>query len=665
MPERIDFWGIPENWGSPAIYVYTVMFLAAALLLLRFYLRAMLWWKVGRNGFHWDKPLKRLIRLFNYALVQTKVLSQRYAGILHVSIAWSFLIFFLGTGLATIDSHFYKILIGTPYLIHKLVMDTFIIVFFFGSGLAVYRRFFQKPKKLTLSPGFTWTLILVITIVLGGLLTESLRLAVEKPAWAWWSPVGWLVARLWIATGASISSLTNWHLIIWASHLLVVAITIITLPAGTLLHILTGPANIFFSDPDRNYGVLLPIPENSKNKPIYANNLNNLSSIQLLNADACTECGRCQDVCPAFASGSTLNPKKLILNIRDALAEYAKGKRNTLNNSHILIGDWITDQMLWSCTTCLACVRECPVLVNHLDTIVDMRRYLVIEGRMDNELQTALENFGRYGNSFGQSERMRARWSQNILPKVKDARKEQVEYLWFVGDYSSYSPSLSEITLKTAEVFGKIDLDYGILYDSERNSGNDIRRIGEEGLFEMLMEKNKASIEKSLFKTIVTTDPHSYNALKNEYLLDQRVQVLHYSELLDQLITSGKLKFTKSLGLNVTYHDPCYLGRYNEIYSAPRRVIQATGCNLVEMPRHANRAFCCGAGGGRIWMTEGEIKERPSEIRIREAVSLKGVTEFIVACPKDITMFRDAVKTTTNEDKIIVKDLIELVIAAI
>ena len=665
MPERIDFWGIPENWGSPAIYVYSIMFLAAAILLLRFYLRAMLWWKVGRNGFHWDKPLKRLIRLFNYALVQTKVLSQRYAGILHVSIAWSFLIFFLGTGLATIDSHFYKILIGTPYLIHKLVMDTFIIVFFFGSGLAVYRRFFQKPKKLTLSPGFTWTLILVITIVLGGLLTESLRLAVEKPAWAWWSPVGWLVARLWIATGASISSLTNWHLIIWASHLLVVAITIITLPAGTLLHILTGPANIFFSDPDRNYGVLLPIPENSKNKPIYANNLNNLSSIQLLNADACTECGRCQDVCPAFASGSTLNPKKLILNIRDALAEYAKGKRNTLNNSHILIGDWITDQMLWSCTTCLACVRECPVLVNHLDTIVDMRRYLVIEGRMDNELQTALENFGRYGNSFGQSERMRARWSQNILPKVKDARKEQVEYLWFVGDYSSYSPSLSEITLKTAEVFGKIDLDYGILYDSERNSGNDIRRIGEEGLFEMLMEKNKASIEKSLFKTIVTTDPHSYNALKNEYLLDQRVQVLHYSELLDQLITSGKLKFTKSLGLNVTYHDPCYLGRYNEIYSAPRRVIQATGCNLVEMPRHANRAFCCGAGGGRIWMTEGEIKERPSEIRIREAVSLKGVTEFIVACPKDITMFRDAVKTTTNEDKIIVKDLIELVIAAI
>ena len=500
MPERIDFWGIPENWGSPAIYVYSIMFLAAAILLLRFYLRAMLWWKVGRNGFHWDKPLKRLIRLFNYALVQTKVLSQRYAGILHVSIAWSFLIFFLGTGLATIDSHFYKILIGTPYLIHKLVMDTFIIVFFFGSGLAVYRRFFQKPKKLTLSPGFTWTLILVITIVLGGLLTESLRLAVEKPAWAWWSPVGWLVARLWIATGASISSLTNWHLIIWASHLLVVAITIITLPAGTLLHILTGPANIFFSDPDRNYGVLLPIPENSKNEPIYANNLNNLSSIQLLNADACTECGRCQDVCPAFASGSTLNPKKLILNIRDALAEYAKGKRNTLNNSHILIGDWITDQMLWSCTTCLACVRECPVLVNHLDTIVDMRRYLVIEGRMDNELQTALENFGRYGNSFGQSERMRARWSQNILPKVKDARKEQVEYLWFVGDYSSYSPSLSEITLKTAEVFGKIDLDYGILYDSERNSGNDIRRIGEEGLFEMLMEKNKASIEKSLIK---------------------------------------------------------------------------------------------------------------------------------------------------------------------
>lgn len=661
MPERIDFWGIPEDWGSPAIYVYSLMFIAAAILLLRFFLRARKWWKVGRNEFHFDKPINRLYQLIKYAILQLKVLSQRFPGIMHISISWSFFIFFLGTGLATIDSHFFKFLVGTPYLIHKLFMDLFIVVFFFGIGLAIYRRNIQKSSRLTLLPGFTWSIILLILIVLGGLFTESLRLAVEKPAWAWWSPVGWVVAKLWISTGATDPILTNWHFVIWVSHLIIVAITIITLPVGSLLHILTGPMNIFFSDPDRKPGSLKTIPENEKKEQIYAGDINNLSSIQLLSADACTECGRCQEVCPAFSSGSTLNPKKIILNVRDALATFERNKENPLP----FIGDRVSEETLWSCTTCMACIHECPVLINHLDLIVDMRRYLVIEGKMDNELQAALENFGRYGNSFGQSDRMRARWSQNILPKIKDARREPVEYLWFVGDYASYSPSLSDITVKTAEVFNKIGLNFGLLYDSERNSGNDIRRIGEEGLFEMLMEKNIASIEKSQFKTIITTDPHSYNTLVNEYKFEQGIKVLHYSELLDQLLLSGKLKFQNKINTNVTYHDPCYLGRYNQIFSAPRNVIKATGCNLIEMPRHADRAFCCGAGGGRIWISEGSINERPSEIRIKEAINLEGVSEFIVVCPKDITMFRDAVKTTGNEDKIVVKDLIELVLAAL
>jgi Fe-S oxidoreductase len=185
--------------------------------------------------------------------------------------------------------------------------------------------------------------------------------------------------------------------------------------------------------------------------------------------------------------------------------------------------------------------------------------------------------------------------------------------------------------------------------------------VGEEGLFEMLAEKNMAVLNKSLFQTIITTDPHSYNSLKNEYTGNGKHPVLHYSELLDLLITSGKLKFSKKLGYKVTYHDPCYLGRYNGIFDAPRRVIAATGCELIEMPRNRARSYCCGAGGGRIWMEEGTIKERPSESRIHEAINLDGVNIFVVACPKDITMYRDAVKTTGKEDRIVVKDLIELV----
>jgi Fe-S oxidoreductase len=215
----------------------------------------------------------------------------------------------------------------------------------------------------------------------------------------------------------------------------------------------------------------------------------------------------------------------------------------------------------------------------------------------------------------------------------------------------------------TAEVFQKIGLDFGIMYEGEKNSGNDARRAGEEGLFEMLMEDNMAAIERCDYKAIVTTDPHTYNTLKNEYPpeVNGNRPILHYSELLNQLITSGQLKFSKKLDYKVTYHDPCYLGRYNNIYDDPRDVIEATGCQIIEMPRHREYTHCCAAGGGRIWMEEIEVEIRPSEDRIQEAMGLDNVQVFAVACPKDVTMFQDAIKTTGHEDQLVVKDLIEFV----
>lgn len=666
MPERLDYWGIPLSW-RPDLIVYSVMALATIILLVRFYRRASLWWQVGRYDLRWDKLHIRLGRLISYAILQTKILRQRYPGLMHIALAWSFFVFFLGTALATLDSHFFKFLVGNPYLIYKFILDMFTVLFLIGAGMAIFRRYFQKPPRLTLDRGFTISLILIILIVLAGLATESLRLAVDKPAWAWWSPVGWILAQLWIIGGASAQALTNWHAGLWGFHLLIVAVTLITLPVGTLLHVLTGPLNTFFSKISLPAGELQPIAASAQGEPIYSKALNDFTWKQLLDSDACTECGRCQDACPAHAAGTPLSPKQLILSIRAALERDGRSLANLQINSGkpvesvpLLVGDAITDDQLWSCTTCGACVRECPVLIEHVDAIVDMRRYLVIEGRMDGMLQDALANLGRYGNSFGQSDRMRAKWTQTIQPKIKDARREPVEYLWFVGDYASYNTTLSEITQKTADVFRKAGLDYGILYDGERNAGNDVRRIGEEGLFEMLVEKNKAVLEKSSYQAIVTTDPHSYNTLKNEYHLDG-FKVLHYTELLDQLITSGKLRPSKKPGLTVTFHDPCYLGRYNGIYDAPRRVLAAAGYNLLEMPRNRDRAFCCGAGGGRIWMEEGKVKERPSEARINEAIKLDGVQVFAVACPKDLTMFRDAVKTTGQEERIVVKDIIELV----
>lgn len=343
-----------------------------------------------------------------------------------------------------------------------------------------------------------------------------------------------------------------------------------------------------------------------------------------------------------------------------------KGEVRKNGSSRSVHDGLVTHDELWACTSCRACVEVCPVFTDQLRAIIDMRQHLVIEGEIDLELQGALANLGRYGNSFGKSPRMRARWAKKMEPKLIDARKESVEYLWFVGDYASFSPSLATVTEKTVEVLRAADLNFGILYDGENNSGNDVRRVGEEGLFEMLVENNESVLTNCNYQTIITTDPHSYNTLKNEYqFLNNKKQILHYSELLDQMIRSGKIEFTKKLDYKVTYHDPCYLGRYNGIYDAPRRVIEATGCQLVEMPRNRDNALCCGAGGGRIWMEEGDIKERPSESRIREAVDLEDVSTFVVSCPKDVTMYLDAVKTTGSEEQIAVMDLIELVHAAL
>jgi Fe-S oxidoreductase len=328
-------------------------------------------------------------------------------------------------------------------------------------------------------------------------------------------------------------------------------------------------------------------------------------------------------MCPAHISGATLSPRDVIINLGSHIAEQKNGRK--------LHGDVVSAEELWACTTCMGCVSVCPVYIDHLSTFVDMRRYLIDEGEIDAQLQDAVENLGRYGNSFGQSERMRAKWTQPIEPKIKDARKEPVEYLWFVGDYASYHASLTEVTRKIAEIFQKAGLDFGILYDGERNSGNDARRAGEEGLFEMMVEENVETLGNCDYKAIVNTDPHSYN----------------------------------TLNYRVTYHDPCYLGRYNDVYDAPRRVIQATGCQLVEMPRHGEQALCCGAGGGRIWMDEVEVKERPSEARIHEAVALNAVDTFAVSCPKDVTMYQDAVKTTGHEERLQVLDLIDLVYEAV
>jgi len=657
MPIRETFWNIP-HWAEIGQYVLGVI---TILVFAYGVYRHIQRWRMGQPERRTDQLSKRLRLVIVQAVGQFRTTQDIFAGIMHLTIFWGMVALFIGTVLATIDwdvTHLFfgiQFLADGVYILYELILDILGLLLLVGLGMAAYRRYIIRPNRLQNLPGrgFAWddayAIVMLVLIAISGYLIEGLRIAVVEPDWAPWSPVGNALSSLFISLGDPNNRAL--HLTIWVIHALIAFTFIASIPYTKLFHIVAAPVNIFFSSL-QPAGTLAPARYGSS---VGVKAWRDFTWKQLLDFDTCTRCGRCQDQCPAYASGLSLSPRDVMIKLN--AHHWERGNGRSLHDGIITLEE------LWACTSCRACVQVCPVFIDQLSSIVDMRRYLVNEGMIGVQLQDALANLGRYGNSFGQSERMRARWTQPIQPQIKDARKEPVEYLWFVGDYASYNASLIDITRKTADTFQRIGLDFGTLYDGERNAGNDVRRVGEEGLFEMLVEKNVAVLSKCDYKAIVTTDPHSYNTLKNEYSFNGNGcrPVLHYSELLDQLINSGQLKFSKKLGYKITYHDPCYLGRYNGVYDAPRRVLAATGCELVEMPRHGDRAFCCGAGGGRIWMEEEKVKERPSEARIREAARLEGVTTFVVTCPKDITMFQDAVKTTGFEQRLVVKDLIELV----
>ena len=652
-----------------SVLVLLALLVAMGLFIWRIY--QLLWVNLrrgqpsGKFG-HWWERIKGVLQ---YVGAQFRLFRLLVPGTAHFFIFWGFLILSLTIFQAIVEGliafvkpDFVLPLIGRFGPL-ALLQDLFAIFVIVAVTYGMIVRLVINPERYKGSHKAEGVKVLafIFTIMLSLLVMNGARINLGEDSLRAWRPVSMFIGSLFDGLQDNVQIIIK-EAAYWL-HLGIVLLFLTELPQGKHFHIVTSIPAVLLRNLEPP-GKLAPAGEFDGNPGVGV--IEQFRWRQMLDFYTCSECGRCQEVCPAYQSGAPLSPKLLIMNLRDNLKERGHALTAGASNGALkkaLVGEVITDDVLWACTTCFACDQECPLFIEHVAPIADMRRRLVIEGRMDKMLQDALANLGRYGNSFGQSDRMRAKWTMGLQPAIRDARREAVEYLWFVGDYASYNATLAEVTRRTAQVFQKIGLNYGILYDSERNAGNDVRRVGEEGLFEMLVDKNSQILAKVKYQTIVTTDPHSFNTLKNEYSKNghDHLSILHYSELLDQLISSGKLKLSKRLGYKVTYHDPCYLGRYNGIYDAPRRVIEATGCELVEMPRHGSRSLCCGAGGGRIWMEEKAVKERPSEARIREAAALDNVQVFIVACPKDYTMYMDAVKTTGNESKLVVKDLIELV----
>ena len=608
-------------------------------------------------------------------------------GLAHAAILWGFTALFIGTVILTIDydvirltlgedARFFK---GTFYLGYSVTLDTLGAAYVIGLLFVAYRRALQRPFALNYGrvdkePGdysrtgyrmgdwLFWHFLFWLGV--GGFLLEGFRIyASGFPAFEIWSPVGWGVARLVRATGMSPATAADAQLLTWWVHGGMALIFIGYIPFSKGMHVVTDLANLTFTN-GRKTAMALPKPNGAATG---IRTITDLTWKELLDLDACTKCGRCHEVCPARAAGSPLSPRDLILDLRQ-FAEESIGMRTVLDwesrprpaSDTQLAGGVIKSETLWACTTCMACVEACPVGIEHVPTIVGMRRALVNDGDLEPTLQDALEKIAKSGNSFGKSAKMRARWTKELEFEIPDARTRGVQVLWFVGDFASFDERLQELSRTFARLLDAGGVSFGILYDGERNAGNDVRRVGEEGLFEMLVEHNISTLKGARFEEIVTTDPHSYNTLKNEYPeYGGDYKVLHYTELLLRLLERGALTPREGLGIKATYHDPCYLGRYNRVTDQPRAIIERLGIELVEMPRNRENTFCCGAGGGRIWMDDSGQSERPAENRMREAAEL-GVDHFVVACPKDVTMYRDAAKTTGLEDRIKVVDIVEL-----
>jgi len=647
-----------------------------------------------RRGAPAGMPLNLLPRLesmitvvLNHRMIKRR---DRKAGEAHRLIFYGFVLLFLGTATITLDYdivgplfgvHFWH---GSFYLGFSLVLDVAGVMLAGGLLYMMYRRGWLKPPKLDYarpdrSPGdpdydrsnyrredwaFLWTLLIIAA---SGYLLEALRLVwlqSQPVVWdtRWWSPVGAALAEGLRTAGLSDATAGTLRQDLWWFHGLLALLLIALIPFTKVKHIFTAMGSLMFRDPQ----AAQRLPREAPDAPHPGvQTITDFTWKQLLSLDACTKCGRCHEACPARAVGAPLSPRDVILSLR----EFAN---RTLSSAqlppaaeldvHGKAPGQVAQETLWSCRTCMACVEVCPVAIEHVPIIVQMRRKLVEDGAMDPQLRKTLQTIHKTGNSFGESRRKRAAWTKTLAFPVKDARKEPVEVLWFVGDYASFDPRNQKVSAGFATLLHDAGVDFGILYEGESNAGNDVRRVGEEGLYEVLAEGNINTLSAASFKRIVTTDPHSYNTIRNEYPeFGGSYEIEHYTTLLLRLLREGRVAPSRQLGLRVTFHDPCHLGRFNKGYDAPREILKLLGCELIEMGRCRSNSFCCGAGGGRIWIPDPVGADKPAQNRMREAAAIDGLQVFVVSCPKDLTMFEDALKTAGFEGRFVVRELIELV----
>lgn len=626
----------------------------------------------------WREALKGAgQRVLDLAL--NRSISKRHgrAGAMHFLIMWGFITLFIGTVIIAIEYDVFQKLIGLErgfwfgpfFLGYELVLDTMGALFLVGLAVALWRRYGLKLSQLDWNPLDLALPVSLFVIGLTGFLVEGMRLAAtasELPYDPGWSPVGYGFSTLWASVDPEV--LRFWHRGIWWFHGIAALAWVAYVPfAPKVMHILTAAANSLFREM-RPEGRLQPIDveaafENDEN--LGTETVADLTTKDLLDLDSCTECGRCEDACPADYSGKLLSPREIVVKMRDQAAEESPifGKSQEPRR---IMGLSIDPEEIWACTSCMACVEACPVYIDPLDKILQLRRNEVM--MQDQYPETFTEVFKGYdgrGNPWNMTPDARLDWTKNLdIPIMSEIVEDgvdpsEIEYLFFVGCATAFEPRNHSTAQAMVRIMEHAGISYAILGEEETCNGDAARRMGHEYLFQLQAEQLISIFDNYDVDNILTLCPHCFNTFKNEYPeLGGHYQVVHHTELIDQLIQEGKLTLTEELAETITYHDSCYLGRYNDVFDPQRRAIDAIpGVNRVEMERSREKGMCCGAGGGMMWVEEEQSK-RVNDRRVQQAMD---VDPDIVAtaCPFCMTMMEDGIKG--KDAPLQDKDIAELV----
>ncbi len=708
------------------IGLYGLLAVALAIGFNGIYHRIALWRSGQPANEYTGSWLWRIDDIIQSGLFQRKVARGKSGSAMaHLLVYLGFLVLLFTTTMVFIHHDLgIKIYQGTFYLWLTVLSDVFGVLLLGGVLFFWYRRHLQRADLVHNTSNDDYILGMLALLVVQGYLLEGLRIHVTNDPWALYSPVGWLVAQgSWFLPEGHARQL---HFAVWWFHTLTVYTFVALFPYTKFFHIMTSPLNLFFSRTKRPKGALPfigdleKLMESGEELSLGLGSIKNYSWKNLLDLDACTQCGRCQDVCPAYLSGKPLSPKWIILDTRNhAFALHSNGAigetKSAYNittsldrtlSSQVLLpfnsvrkeglaykadgsyradnmgvqssvrtlggspdatiaGDVIDPNAFWSCNTCLACVEACPVGINHVDQIVGNRRHMtMMEGQIPHEAQATLRSLESRGNPYGPPED-RTKWLDGLGVQLLQPG-DKVDYLYWVGCVSAFDPRKQKIAKALVSIMQKAGLSFGVLGSMEGCTGDPARRLGEENLFQTLAKQNIELLKSVSFEYLVANCPHCFNTIKNEYPQfgnlgeGREPEIIHHSVLLKRLLADDKIPLKEGSMKDVTFHDPCYLGRYNDEYDAPRKTLKAVkGLNIIEMDRNKEKGLCCGAGGGHFWM-DLKIGERVNSIRAAEAAST-GASTVATACPFCMQMMEDGVKLTNNEARLDVRDIAEVI----